>query len=141
MYPGYNYSPYDMMGMNMGAYQMPQRGLGGLFRGLTGRGGTGAAAGMMGAMKGKFNWGGLLNNTQRTLGIINQAIPIFYQVRPMWNNAKVMFNIMNAVKGDDKPKTATRASASSASSSYQGENTEVTTSQGTTQEGRPNFFL
>ena len=31
-----------------------------------------------------INWNNILNNTQRTLGIINQAIPIVYQVRPLF---------------------------------------------------------
>ncbi|HHT38096.1 MAG TPA: hypothetical protein GXZ95_01620 [Mollicutes bacterium] len=41
-----------------------------------------------------FNWGNLLSNTQKVLNIINQAIPVFYQVKPIWNNAKTMFRIM-----------------------------------------------
>ena len=50
-----------------------------------------------GVTKPKFNWSNFLNNTQRTLGIINQAIPIVYQVRPMLNNAKTMFRIASAI--------------------------------------------
>ena len=40
-----------------------------------------------------INWTGLLSNTQKTLNIVNQAIPIVYQVKPMINNAKTMFRI------------------------------------------------
>ncbi len=47
-----------------------------------------------------INWSTMLNNTQKTLNIINQAIPIAYQVKPMVNNAKTMFKIIGAVKGD-----------------------------------------
>ncbi len=50
----------------------------------------------------KINWGNVLNNTQKTLGIINQAIPIVYQVRPLFNNAKTMFRIAGAI--NEKPK-------------------------------------
>lgn len=46
------------------------------------------------ATKTGINWGNLLNNTQKTLSIVNQAIPIFYQVKPIWNNVKTMFRIM-----------------------------------------------
>lgn len=46
------------------------------------------------AAKTGINWGNLLNNTQKTLSIVNQAIPIFYQVKPIWNNAKTMFRVM-----------------------------------------------
>ncbi len=42
-----------------------------------------------------FNWSGLLSNVQKTLGIVNQAIPMVKQVSPIVNNAKTMFKIMN----------------------------------------------
>ena len=34
------------------------------------------------------NWGSLLEGTQKTLGVINQAIPVVYQIKPIINNAK-----------------------------------------------------
>lgn len=40
-----------------------------------------------------INWSGLLSNTQKTLNIVNQAIPIVYQVKPIINNAKTMFRV------------------------------------------------
>lgn len=48
-----------------------------------------------------FNWSGLLNNTQKTLGIINQVIPIVYQVKPLVSNARTLFKIAGAVNGND----------------------------------------
>ena len=48
-----------------------------------------------------FNWGGFLNNTQKTLSVINQAIPIVNQVRPIVNNAKTMFRVMKEVNTPD----------------------------------------
>jgi len=48
-----------------------------------------------------INWSSLLANTQKTLGVINQAIPVFHQVRPILNNAKTMFKIAGALKDDD----------------------------------------
>lgn len=60
----------------------------GLLRGLFGRG---------------INWGSILNNTQRTLGIINQAIPVVKQVSPIVNNAKTMFRVMNEFKKVETP--------------------------------------
>lgn len=50
-----------------------------------------------------FNWASILNNTQRTLGIVNQAIPLVKQASPMINNAKTMFKIMNEFKKDETP--------------------------------------
>lgn len=48
-----------------------------------------------------INWNGILNNTQRTLGIINQAIPIIYQVKPLLNNARTLFRVASALNSND----------------------------------------
>lgn len=40
-----------------------------------------------------INWASLLTNTQKTLNIVNQAIPIVYQVKPIVKNAKTMFRV------------------------------------------------
>lgn len=44
----------------------------------------------------KINWGNLLNNTQKTLNVINQAIPVYYQMKPIYNNAKTMFKLIGS---------------------------------------------
>ena len=49
----------------------------------------------------KINWSNILNNTQKTLNVINQAIPVYYQVKPIWSNAKTMFRMVNAIKDDN----------------------------------------
>ena len=48
-----------------------------------------------------INWNNILNNTQRTLGIINQAIPIVYQVRPLLTNARTLFRVASAINNSD----------------------------------------
>lgn len=48
-----------------------------------------------------INWGGLLDGAQKTLGVINQAIPIVYQVKPIINNAKTMLKIANVMNTPD----------------------------------------
>ncbi len=48
--------------------------------------------------KAKVNWSNILNNTQKTLSVINQAIPIIYQIKPIYTNAKTIFKVINAVK-------------------------------------------
>lgn len=45
-----------------------------------------------------FNFGNFLDGTQKTLGIINQAIPIVYQVKPMFQNARTMFKIADEIR-------------------------------------------
>ena len=49
-----------------------------------------------------INWTNVLNNTQKTLNVINQAIPVYYQVKPIFSNAKTMFRMVNALKDDNK---------------------------------------
>ena len=56
---------------------------------------------------GKFNLSSILNGTQKTLGFINQAIPVVKQVSPMLQNAKTMFKVMNEFKKTDKKNNET----------------------------------
>ena len=51
-----------------------------------------------------INFSGILNGTQRTLSIVNQAIPLVKQVTPVMRNAKTMFKVMNEFKKTDMPK-------------------------------------
>lgn len=51
----------------------------------------------------RINWGSFLNNTQKTLNVINQAIPIVNQVRPIVNNARTMFRVMKEVNTPEEP--------------------------------------
>ena len=44
-----------------------------------------------------IKWGTFLEGTQKTLGVINQAIPIVYQVKPIVSNAKTLFKIAGAI--------------------------------------------
>ena len=59
------------------------------------------AYGLGAAAKSGINWSSLLSNTQKTLGIINQAIPAFYQVKPIFNNMRTMFKVVNEFNKDD----------------------------------------
>lgn len=52
-----------------------------------------------------INWSNILNNTQKTLNVINQAIPVYYQIKPIWGNAKTMFKMVNALKDDNNTPT------------------------------------
>lgn len=56
----------------------------------------------------KINWSNLLNTTQKTLNVINQAIPVYYQVKPIWGNAKTMFRMVNAIKNDNNETINTK---------------------------------
>jgi len=45
-----------------------------------------------------INWGNLLNNTSRALGVVNQAIPIVKQAGPMFSNMRSMLRLASAFK-------------------------------------------
>lgn len=73
-----------------------------------------------GMTKPGFDWSNFLNNTQKTIGIINQSIPIFYQLKPIWNNTKTVFKVFNEVnkinkseKNSDSPAQDTRTNETS----------------------------
>ena len=46
-------------------------------------------------------WGAILDGTQKTLNVINQAIPIVYQIKPLANNAKTLFKVANIINNPD----------------------------------------
>lgn len=56
------------------------------------------------SLLGGIKWSSILSGTQKTLGIVNQAIPIIKQAGPVINNAKTMFRVMNEFKKVDSPK-------------------------------------
>ncbi|MDO4369605.1 MAG: VrrA/YqfQ family protein [bacterium] len=66
---------------------------------LFGRSAAGVSAGAAGASKVTFS--SLLNGASKTLGVINQAIPVFYQVKPIWRNAKTMFKVVKEINNKD----------------------------------------
>ena len=59
-----------------------------------------------------IKWGALLDGTSKTLGVINQAIPVVYQVKPIINNAKTIFKVANIIneKEDIKKEEKTNNS-------------------------------
>ena len=44
-----------------------------------------------------IGWSNILDGTKKTLGVINQAIPIVYQVKPVVSNVRSMFKIASAI--------------------------------------------
>lgn len=48
----------------------------------------------------KLNWGNLINNTSKTLGLINQTIPIVKQTGPMINNIKSIVRVASLFKDE-----------------------------------------
>ena len=70
-----------------------------------GAGGLGSAAN---AAQSKITFSGILNGASKTLGVINQAIPVFYQVKPIWNNARTMFKVVKGLNSSDNSTSNTK---------------------------------
>ena len=116
------YNPY---------YYMMPTAASGLGRGLLG-----------GAIRGGINWSSILNGAQRTLGLVNQAIPLVKQAAPMVRNAKTMFKVMNEFKKVETPNT----NVSNSNTSNNVNNvSEINTSNGENvqmvSDGGPTFFI
>ena len=56
-----------------------------------------------------IGWSNLLDGTQKTLGVINQAIPIVYQVKPVVSNMRSIFKIANAIKSPDNNQSTNKS--------------------------------
>ena len=48
-----------------------------------------------------MKWSTILDGTQKTLSIINQAIPVIYQIKPIYQNAKTVFKVAKELNKDD----------------------------------------
>ena len=42
----------------------------------------------------------VLGGASRTIGFVNQAIPLYYQVRPLLSNAKTVVNMYSSMKNN-----------------------------------------
>ena len=110
------YNPY---------YYMMPTATSGLGRGLLG-----------GAIRGGINWSSILNGAQRTLGLVNQAIPLVKQAAPMVRNAKTMFKVMNEFKKVETPTNNTMANNTNVDiSSSNNEDIQMIS------DGGPTFFV
>lgn len=85
--------------------------------------------------KKSINWAGLLSNTQKTLNIVNQAIPIVYQVKPIFNNAKTMLKVASAFANSDNNNTNTNIQNNNESKIEEIENNDTYSSN------QPSFFI
>lgn len=117
------YVPYFNMYPNVITPTLSNSTSGGLFSKLLGR---------------SLNWSSILNNTQKTLGIVNQAIPMFKQMSPIVKNAKTMFKIMNEFKKEDTTNNVVNTIKNSSSTYNNSDNIQTNTSS---YSSGPTFFL
>lgn len=113
--------------------------------------GGSSAGGLLRGITSKWSWNGFLTSTGKTLNVINQAIPIFYQVRPIVRNARTMFRVLGAVKDTPNHTTSNSSRTSSvqnstnqseSSATNRNQTNDVISNEPTlTQDGSPTFFL
>ena len=48
----------------------------------------------------KITLSGILTGAQKTIGTVNQIVPLYNQVKPMFQNSKILLNIAKGLKGD-----------------------------------------
>lgn len=53
---------------------------------------------------GKMSLSGILTGAQKTIGTVNQIIPLYNQIKPMVQNSKVLLNVAKGIKGDGTSK-------------------------------------
>lgn len=142
MYP--NFIPGGPMMFNSVPYAM-----GGMAR----AGATTRGAGMfskLGLAGKSINWGGLLNNASKTLGVVNQAIPLVKQAGPMFNNMKSMMRLASIFK-DETDNYPRQNNNQENIQNYTNQNVNYQYSQDNTskydnlvseyQYNKPNFFI
>lgn len=71
-------------------------------RGMTSGGLFSRLGGAFSALKG-VNWGGFINNASKTIGVINQTIPLVKQAGPMIRNVKSVMKIASVFKDETDP--------------------------------------
>ena len=121
-----------------------------LFRGANGglgnilRGGTNAG-GIFSKLKGSgITLGNILTNTQKTLNVVNQAIPIIKQTGPMFNNMKTMFRLASAFKDETSNTKTTPKEKEKEKDNNNRDNTKENVKENDTESkhnNEPNFFI
>ena len=112
--PGfYSMNPSMMRGPMIGGMGRSMAGMGSAINGARGVANIANASrglGILGKLGNSMksikaiNWGGLINNTSKTLNVVNQAIPLVRQVGPMMNNMKSLLRVASIFKEETDVK-------------------------------------
>ena len=129
----YNFYPYMNQSMMGG---MP----GAMARGATSNIARGAARGGLFRSISGIKWGNVLTNTQKTLNVINQAIPVYYQIKPIWGNIKSFGRIMSAFNEPDN-KVNNNQGINSMNTSNQRERNQEEILEKKEEISSPTFFI
>lgn len=93
----------------------------------------------------KINLSSLLSNAQKTLGVVNQAIPLYYQVKPVFKNLKALgkigkeFTKLNENNNQNSNRSTQQRSVTNISSNNDATTSNITDSQN--DYPTPTFYL
>lgn len=89
------------------------------------------------------NWGGFLNNANKTLNFVNQAIPLVRQAGPMVNNMKSMLRIAKAFGSETTSNSISRKNKDTEQTNNKTINSnKISTAKKEVEiDNSPNFFV
>ena len=137
MYPNNFYYPYRMS-MNFPYMSFNRPLMNSIPNMVTRRGLFSRLGNSIGAIRG-LNWSNIINNTSRTLGVINQAIPIVKQTGPMLHNMRSMLRVASVFRDETSSNKKTTKSnvVNSINKEDEAPKKEVTDED----SNLPNFFI
>ena len=137
MYPNNFYYPYRMA-MNFPYMSFNRPIINSIPNMVTRRGLFSRLGNSIGAIRG-LNWSNIINNTSRTLGVINQAIPIVKQTGPMLHNMRSMLRVASVFRDETSSNKKTTKSnvVNSINKEDEAPKKEVTDED----SNLPNFFI
>ena len=84
-----------------------------------------------------IKWGEVLTNTQKTLNVINQAIPVYYQIKPIYNNLRSFGKIMSAFNEPNEETTTTNNNSVQINNNNQANSKDIEKEN----SNKPTFFI
>lgn len=87
------------------------------------------------------NWGGFLTNANKTLNVVNQAIPLVRQAGPMVNNMKSMLRIAKAFGNETNNNNVRTKNNNVQQSSVISSNNNSVIKKEVQNDSAPNFFV
>lgn len=93
--------------------------------------GAGRGVGLFGKLGNNFslfrsiNWSGLINGASKTLGVVNQAIPLVRQVGPVMNNMRSMLKVASVFKDETDKNPIRNSNKVINNTSYNSSNTKT----------------
>ena len=104
----------------------------------------GSAASSGASIFSKINWSSLLSNAQKTLGLVNQAIPLYYQVKPVFKNLRALGKIgkeFTKISGSDNQNSTELKQESTINNANNNEAISNNIIDGQNDYPTPTFYL